>query len=97
MILEERICPNCGSNEVLEKDGTFVCMDCHTFFNRPKEVIIKHITRDENEIERFKSEMYLELDKRKREEEQRKNKEDWKIAIVCMIVIAVLYFLFCVR
>lgn len=52
MVLEERKCPNCGSGEVLEKDGTFVCMNCRTFFDNPQNIKITKVTRDETKIEK---------------------------------------------
>ena len=60
MVLEERKCPNCGSNDVWEKDGSYVCMNCKTFFDNPNfkksEHVITSIIRDEAEIERSKHE-----------------------------------------
>lgn len=94
MVLEERKCPNCGSNEILEKNGTYVCMNCRTFFDRPKDIKITKIERDETEIERIKSEERLELDRRKTEEKRRKEKADWKVAIWCLIGLLILYLLF---
>ena len=93
MKLEERKCPNCGSNEVLEKDGTFVCMSCRTFFDRPKDVTVTHVERNDTEIERIKSAERLELNRRKTEEKRRKEKEDWKVAIWCLIGLAILFVL----
>lgn len=52
MTLKERKCPNCGSGEVLEKDGTFVCMNCRTFFDNPQHIKITKVTRDETKIEK---------------------------------------------
>lgn len=52
MVLEERKCPNCGSGDVLEKDGTFVCMNCRTFFDNPQHIKITKVTRDETKIEK---------------------------------------------
>lgn len=94
MVLEERKCPNCGSNELLEKDGTFVCMNCRTFFDKPQDVTVTRIERNETEIERIKSAERLEHEKRKLEEKHRKEKEDWKVAIWCLIGLAVLFFIF---
>lgn len=58
MVLEHRKCPNCGSGEILEKDGAYVCMNCRTFFDNPNDIKVttKTITRDETEIEKIKSE-----------------------------------------
>lgn len=59
MVLEERKCPNCGSNDVWEKDGTFACMNCKTFFDNPNYKKSEHVTtriiRDETEIARIKA------------------------------------------
>ena len=93
MVLEERKCPNCGSNEILEKNGTFVCMNCRTFFDRPKSTTTTHVYRNETEIERIKSNERLELERREREEARRKDKEGWKIAIWCIIIIGILDYL----
>ncbi len=93
MILEERKCPNCGSNEVLEKNGTFVCMNCRTFYDKPQDITVTRIERNETEIERIKSQERLELNRRKMEEKRRKEKEDWKVAIWCIIGIAILFAL----
>lgn len=56
MVLEKRQCPNCGSNEILEKDGTFVCMNCRTFFDNPNEITVTNVIRDEAKIEKIKME-----------------------------------------
>lgn len=93
MVLEERKCPNCGSNDVFEKDGTFVCMNCRTFFDRPKDVTVTHIERNYTEIERIKSQERLELNRRKTEEKRRKEKQDWKVAIWCFIFVLIVFLL----
>lgn len=72
MLLEERKCPNCESGQILEKDGTFVCMNCRTFFDKPQDVIVTHVERDETEIERIKSAERLEIDRRNTEEKRKK-------------------------
>lgn len=56
MVLEERKCPNCGSGDILEKDGTFVCMSCRTFFDNPnhKKTTNINISRNETKIEQMK-------------------------------------------
>ena len=94
MVFEERKCPNCGSNEVLEKNGTFVCMNCRTFFDKPQDVTVTHIERDETEIERIKSQERLEFNRRKTEEKRRKEKEDWKVAIWCLVGLGILFIIF---
>ena len=94
MLLEERKCPNCGSGQILEKDGTFVCMNCRTFFDKPQDVIVTHVERDETEIERIKSAERLEIDRRNTEEKRKKDAFEWKVAIWCIIGIFTLYFLF---
>lgn len=60
MLLEERRCPNCGSNEIAEKNGTYACMNCRTFFDNPNvfHVTKVSISRDETEIERQKTERF---------------------------------------
>lgn len=94
MILEERKCPNCGSNDILEKNDTFVCMNCRTFFDRPQDVTVTRIERNETEIERIKSAERLELDRRKTEEKRLKDKQEWKVAIGCIIFVFVMFILF---
>jgi len=69
MVLEERKCPNCGSGELLEKDGTFVCMNCRTFFDNPNDIKITKTIRDETKIEKIKA-------------KERRAKEDDKFAII---------------
>lgn len=59
MVHEERKCPNCGSNEILEKNGTFVCMNCKTFFDMPTNTTTIHIYRNETEIEKMKIRKYI--------------------------------------
>ena len=69
MVLEERKCPNCGSGELLEKDGTIVCMNCRTFFDNPNDIKITKTVRDEAKIEKIKA-------------EERREKEGDKFAII---------------
>lgn len=56
MNLKERRCPNCGGNEIFERDGTFVCMNCRTFFDDANDVKITQtqIIRDEAELEKIR-------------------------------------------
>ena len=63
MVLEERKCPNCGSSELIEKDGTYVCMNCRTFFDNPND--LKITTRDETKIEQIRSKERMKKDEHK--------------------------------
>ena len=58
MNLKVRKCPNCGSNSIVEKDGTYACMNCRTFFDDVNSFKITQtvITRDETKIEKYRTE-----------------------------------------
>ena len=81
MILEERKCPNCGSNDILEKNGTFVCMNCRTFFDDPRDITITHVERNETEIERIRSQERLKDSKLR--EKKRQDEQAIKVASIC--------------
>ena len=72
MVLKQRKCPNCGSSEILEKDGTFVCMQCRTFFDNPNEITITNVIRDEAKLEKLKI------------EERERQKGDKVVLILCI-------------
>lgn len=82
MTLEERKCPNCGSGEVLEKDGTFVCMNCRTFFDNPNDLKITKTTivRDETEIEKAQA-------------KERSNKEYNKTTLILCVMLFAFWIL----
>lgn len=91
MVLEERKCPNCGSNEILEKNGTFVCMNCRTFFDRPIGTTTTHIFIDETEIEKNKFNKYVfetEYEKATKKEREHQKTVDMLKALGILFMIA---------
>ena len=91
MKLRIRKCPNCGSGEILEKNGTYVCMNCRSFFDDENEYKVKVTTRDETEIEQAKSEENIEREKILSEE--RKQKEENKSTYILLGLVIVFFII----